>query len=37
VLGEVLLRLKARPRPPGTKASVPLLVDEVYATHRPGG
>ena len=27
VLGEVLLRLKARPRPPGTKASVPLLVD----------
>ena len=27
-LGEVLLRLKARPRPPGTKASVPLLVDD---------
>ena len=27
VLGEVFLRLKARPRPPGTKASVPLLVD----------
>lgn len=27
VLGEVLLRLKARPRAPGTKASVPLLVD----------
>lgn len=28
VLGEVLLRLKARPRPAGTKASVPLLVDD---------
>jgi glutathione S-transferase len=27
VLGEVLLRMKARSRPPGTKASVPLLVD----------
>jgi glutathione S-transferase len=28
VLGEVLLRLKARRRPAGTKASVPLLVDD---------
>jgi glutathione S-transferase len=28
VLGELLLRLKARPRPEGTKASVPLLVDD---------
>jgi len=27
VLGEVLLRIKARSRAPGTKASVPLLVD----------
>ena len=27
VLGEVLLRIKARPRPKGQKASVPLLVD----------
>jgi glutathione S-transferase len=27
VLGELLLRLKARSRPAGTKASVPLLVD----------
>ena len=27
VLGEVLLRHKARSRPPGTKATVPLLVD----------
>lgn len=27
VLGEVFLRMKARSRPPGTKASVPLLAD----------